>query len=66
MDKIENIEENKEEENVEEIPKKKGKGQSRERMMELHKIRSEKALQKKLEREEMRKKEEEVIKIKKE
>ena len=50
----------------EEKPKLKKKGQSRERMMELHKIRSEKARLKKEEREELKAKEEEVKNIMKE
>lgn len=45
---------------------KKKKGQSRERMMELHKIRSEKARLKREENEEIKKKAEEVKKMKKE
>jgi len=66
-------EENEEElpkiEEVKEKPKPKSsggrKGQSRERMMELHKIRSEKALEKKKEKEELKAKAEEIEKIKK-
>lgn len=42
------------------------KGQSRERMMELHKIRSEKAQQRKKEKEELKAKAEEIELIKKE
>lgn len=45
---------------------KKKKGQSRERMMELHKIRSEKARLKREEKEEIKRKAEEVKKMKKE
>ena len=75
------IEDNEEEEvdqqeelpNIEQIkekpkPKSSGgrKGQSRERMMELHKIRSEKAEQRRKEKEELRIKEEEIERIKKE
>ena len=48
------------------IEKPKRKGQSRERMMELHKIRSEKARLKREEREEIKTKAEEVKNIKKE
>jgi hypothetical protein len=48
-----------------EKPKKK-KGQSRERMMELHRIRSEKAKQRREEKEELKAKEEEVKNIRKE
>lgn len=62
------------EEQKQDIPKteiepqevKKKKGQSRERMMELHKIRSEKARLKREEKEEIKKKAEEVKKMKKE
>ena len=50
---------------LEENPKKK-KGQSRERMMELHRIRSEKANQRRKEKEELKAKEEEVKNIRKE
>lgn len=42
------------------------KGQSKERMMELHKIRSEKARLKREEKEELKKKEEEIKRIHKE
>lgn len=56
-----------EEEKNEPLPEKpKKKGQSRERMMELHKIRSEKARLKREENEEIKKKAEEVKKMKKE
>ena len=56
-----------EEEKNEPLPDKpKKKGQSRERMMELHKIRSEKARLKREENEEIKKKAEEVKKMKKE
>lgn len=48
------------------IEKPKRKGQSRERMLELHKIRSEKADQKRKEKEELKAKEEEIERIKKE
>jgi hypothetical protein len=53
-------------EEAEQKPKQKRKGQTRERMMELHKIRSEKARLKREENEEIKKKAEEVKKIKKE
>ena len=50
----------------EEEPKKKvGRGQTKERMMELHKIRSEKALLRRKEQEELKNKEEEIKNIKK-
>ena len=56
-----------EEEKNEPLPQKpKKKGQSRERMMELHMIRSEKARLKREENEEIKKKAEEVKKMKKE
>ncbi len=45
--------------------KPKRKGQSRERMMELHRIRSEKANQRRKEKEELKAKEEEVKNIRK-
>jgi hypothetical protein len=51
---------------TEEKAKPKRKGQTRERMMELHKIRSEKARLKREEREELKAKEEEVKNIMKE
>ena len=51
---------------TEEKAKPKRKGQTRERMMELHKIRSEKARLKREEREEIKAKAEEVKNIKKE
>lgn len=46
--------------------KQKRKGQSKERMMELHKIRSEKAEQRRKEKDELKSKQEEIEKIKKE
>jgi len=76
MEKIEyelsilnNKKETNEEEDIKEIkeePVKKKRGQTRERMMELHKIRSEKARLKREEREELKNKKEEVNNIKKE
>ena len=61
MEEIENVIEN---EKTIEKPKK--KGQSKERMMELHKIRSQKADERRKEKEELKLKQEEIEKIKKE